>query len=148
MENTTSWCYLQLSRRRFDSCDQLRQIVFAGFNNLTPITHVAKLGAVEALSTEMFVPLLRLVLHAYISLNHHLYFRQNMSNLNIELQYWNSFVNNSYAFLSLSSRPSTNTTCRLIPVHMGLDIFYAQTTIATSPVYEIVGAMILYVSYV
>jgi hypothetical protein len=103
----------------FDDCAQLRESLFTGFDALFAGAHVARVGAVDGVWTS---DLFARVLH------------ENLTWLNDELEY-ESRQQYKTAWRTRSY------TCTLVPTHVGLDIFYAQTAHSQHrPIYEVVGA--------
>lgn len=58
-ENSTTACFVQLRREQFDDCKILREQFAQGLNALANVSHIGKVGAFEAITEELFVPLLR-----------------------------------------------------------------------------------------
>lgn len=59
---------LRIKRKRLRQCEELRETLLAGIAHAFNATHIAKMGTLVALSSELFVPVLRFVVRLLVSI--------------------------------------------------------------------------------
>ena len=128
MENSTASCHVQLHRHAFDNCSSLRESLMSGLHGsvLNRVTHVSRLGAIaHPISLELIVSVL---------------VEEQDAAFVKERQLLLDYANEEQQQMVLMYRTSARFTCALVPAHIGLDVFYAQTAhMGNKPVYEIVA---------
>lgn len=125
-EDIDSACFLQLSANSLSDCNDLRNEIFRGLDNVITATHLSKIGTVEIINPENFV----------------IIFRQNVSQYLIEPT---SDLSNYTVYKASVNGASMLKECHNIPNRLVLDVFFSEAgRVNGISVFEISGALIFY----